>query len=131
MVNQILTGPNGSRALARHGPLAARPSAIPPAAQGAGIKLHARLAKSAAPALCRGRWRFKNSGSAAFGHPASLSHDPAEVLPQETVGRGRSAAADAFFKDDRNAPAAAKAVRARFRRRNKLRAALVGVASYP
>jgi len=42
-----------------------------------------------------------------------LSHDPAEVLPQETVGRGWSAAADAFFKDDRNAPAAAMAVRAR------------------
>jgi hypothetical protein len=75
---------------------------------------HARLAKSAGCALCRGCWRFKNSGSAAFGHPASLSHDPAEVPPQETVGRGWSAAADAFFKDDRNAPAAAMAVRAQF-----------------
>jgi hypothetical protein len=39
------------------------------------------------------------------------------------------AAADAFFKDDRNAPAAATAVRASFCQRNKLRAAPVGVAS--
>jgi hypothetical protein len=39
-------------------------------------------------------------------------------MPQEAAGGGWSAAADAYFKDDRDAPAVAMAVSARYRRHN-------------